>query len=82
MAFSCLRGEDLESVERWLSVEEVAQHLKVSKESIYRWIERGKIPAHKVGRLWRFSQKEVDASVRRGDLAEDNEVNFSSGPKP
>ncbi len=61
----------MDAVEQWLSVEEVAQHLKVSKESIYRWIERGKIPAHRVGRLWRFSAKEVDESVRRGDLAED-----------
>lgn len=61
----------METVERWLSVEEVARHLRVSKESIYRWIERGKIPAHRVGRLWRFSVKEVDECVRRGDLADD-----------
>lgn len=70
----------MESVERWLSVEEVAHHLKVSKESIYRWIERGKIPAHKVGRLWRFSQREVDESVRRGELADDSDGAGESGP--
>lgn len=60
----------MESGDRWLSVEEIAQHLCVSKESIYRWIERKKIPAHRVGRQWRFSSKEVDDSVRRGILAE------------
>lgn len=61
----------MDTMDRWLSVEEIAQHLNVSKESIYRWIERGKIPAHKVGRLWRFTAKEVDESVRRGELSDE-----------
>ena len=34
--------------ERWLSVEEIAGHLGISKETIYRWVEREKIPAHRV----------------------------------
>lgn len=36
--------------ERWLSVEEISIHLGVSRETIYRWAEKRKIPAHKVGR--------------------------------
>ncbi len=52
--------------ERWLSVEEIARHLGVSKESIYRWVESAKIPAHKVGRQWRFQAAEVDAWVVSG----------------
>lgn len=62
-----------DSNDRWLSVEEIARHLGVSKESIYRWLERGKIPAHRVGRQWRFSAKEVDEWVRRGESAEDDQ---------
>ncbi len=62
----------METADRWLSVDEIAQHLGVSRESIYRWIERGKIPGHKSGRLWRFSAHEVDAAVRAGKLAEDS----------
>jgi transposase len=27
-------------VERWLSVEEIAGHLGVSKETVYRWLEK------------------------------------------
>ncbi len=38
-----------QELERWLSVEEIAFHLGVSKESIYRWAENGKMPAHKLG---------------------------------
>lgn len=54
---------------RWLSVEEIASHLGVSKESIYRWAEQGKIPAHKVGRKWKFWVNEVNEWVRNGRAA-------------
>lgn len=30
--------------ERWLSVEEIAEYLSVTKDSIYRWIERRSLP--------------------------------------
>jgi excisionase family DNA binding protein len=56
---------------RWLSVEEIAEHLNVSKESIYRWLDRGKIPAHRVGKLWRFDALEVDEWVKRGEAGEE-----------
>lgn len=46
--------------ERWLSVEEIGAHLGVSKETIYRWLEKKKMPAHRVGRLWKFKASEVD----------------------
>lgn len=52
--------------ERWLSVDEIAEHLGISKVSIYKWVEAGKIPAHKVGRLLRFKVSEIDAWVRDG----------------
>ena len=56
--------------ERWLSVDEIAEHLGVSKESIYRWLERRKMPAHKVGRQWKFQVSEVDQWVKAGEAAE------------
>lgn len=52
--------------ERWLSVEEIAAHLGVSKETVYRWIDRGRIPAHRIGRLWKFKASEVDSWVVSG----------------
>jgi excisionase family DNA binding protein len=60
----------METTERWLSVEEIAQHLGVSKESIYRWLERRKIPAHRVGRQWKFRATEVDGWVFKGHAAD------------
>lgn len=49
---------------RWLSVEEIAHYLGVKKDTIYKWLKAGKIPAHKVGRLWKFKIEEVDHWVR------------------
>jgi len=55
--------------DRWLSVEEIAEHLGVSKESIYRWFERGRIPAHRVGKQWRFQTEEANEWVRHGEAS-------------
>lgn len=52
--------------EPWASVEDVAKHLGVAKDSVYRWIESRHLPAHKIGRLWKFKLSEVDEWVRAG----------------
>ncbi len=52
--------------ERWLSVEEIAAHLGVNRDTIYKWIVRKKMPAHKVGSLWKFLVSEVDQWVKHG----------------
>ena len=52
--------------ERWVDVEEVAAHLGVTKDSIYRWIGRKSFPAHRAGRLFRFKLSEVDQWLRSG----------------
>jgi excisionase family DNA binding protein len=54
------------SAERWASVDEVTAHLGVSRDTIYRWIEAKALPAHRIGRLWKFKLSEVDAWVRAG----------------
>jgi len=60
----------MEMDDRWLSVEEIAEHLGVTKDSVYRWIERRGLPSHKVGKLWKFKKEEVDEWVRSGDARE------------
>lgn len=49
--------------EGWVGIEEVAAHLRVAKESIYRWVDSKGFPAHRVGRLLRFKLSEVDEWV-------------------
>ncbi len=57
------------ATEPWVSVDSVAEHLGVSHDTIYRWIERRSLPAHKIGRLWKFKLSEVDEWVRSGGSA-------------
>jgi excisionase family DNA binding protein len=55
--------------ERWLSVGEIAAHLGVNPDTIYKWIDRKKLPAHKLGRLWKFLASEVDSWIKAGKAA-------------
>jgi excisionase family DNA binding protein len=52
--------------DRWLSVDEIAVYLGISKETVYRWLDRGSIPAHRVGKLWKFKPSEIDGWVKSG----------------
>jgi len=56
--------------ERWVGVENVATHLGVNKSSVYRWIEKKGLPAHRVGKLFRFKLSEVDEWVQSGGAGE------------
>lgn len=58
--------------DRWLSMDEIAAHLGVSEDTIHRWIRMKLMPAHKVGRLWKFDKDEVDAWVRSGKGSSSN----------
>ena len=59
-------GAEPMTTEPWVSVEDVAKHLGVARDSVYRWIENRALPAHKIGRLWKFKLSEVDEWVRAG----------------
>ena len=59
------------SVENWIGIEEASQHLGVTKDTIRNWIKKRDIPAHKVGKLWKFKRSELDAWVKSGRSAID-----------
>jgi excisionase family DNA binding protein len=54
----------VQAAEPWVSVENVAVHLGVAKDSVYRWIDAKGLPAHRIGKLWKFKLSEVDDWVR------------------
>jgi len=56
--------------EPWVSIDDVVAHLKVTKDSVYRWIESRSLPAHKVGRHWRFKLSEIDEWIRCGESSD------------
>lgn len=57
------------SSDRWLSVDDIAAYLGVKRDTIYKWIDRKKLPAHKVGSLWKFRKEEIDQWVTSGDAS-------------
>lgn len=59
------------SAEHWVSVSSVAAHLGVAQDSVYRWIETKRLPAHRIGKLWKFKLSEVDGWVRNGGANDD-----------
>ena len=63
--------------EPWVSVDTVATHLGVAKDTVYRWIESKSLPAHRVGRLWKFKLSQVDAWIEAGGAAEPDDAKES-----
>ncbi|MGD2034467.1 MAG: helix-turn-helix domain-containing protein [Bacteroidales bacterium] len=43
-----------------LTLEEVAKYLKLKPQTIYSWAQKGKIPAAKLGKEWRFRKSVID----------------------
>lgn len=64
-----------------MSVDEIAGYLGVVNASVYRWIERRGLPAHRVGKLWKFKKYEVDEWVRSGGAAEKGRDNRDFMPE-
>ena len=52
--------------DRWLSVDEIAGHPGIKRDTVYKWIRERHMPGHKIGRLWKFDKKEVDEWVKSG----------------
>ena len=57
--------------EAWVGIVEAANHLGVTKDTIRNWIKKTNIPAHKVGKLWKFKLSELDEWVKSGKSAID-----------
>jgi len=43
-----------------LTIDELAQYLKVSKSTLYKLCQDGRVPGQKVGRHWRFRKATID----------------------
>ena len=49
-----------EKADAVMTVPEVSEFLKIGESTIYRLAQDGKLPARKVGGVWRFSRKSLD----------------------
>ena len=55
--------------ENWIGTEEAAQYLDVKVTTLRKWLKGKKIPAHKIGKLWKFKKSELDEWVKSGTSA-------------
>lgn len=44
-----------------MTIEELAEYLKVTRRTIYDWLKHNKIPAVKLVGQWRFRREKIDA---------------------
>ena len=58
--------------DRWLSVDEIAEYLGITRDTIYKWIDKKKMPAHRVGRLWKFKKEQIDSWVEAGGASKNS----------
>ncbi|MBC8263521.1 MAG: helix-turn-helix domain-containing protein [Anaerolineales bacterium] len=56
-----------------LTVREVAEYLKLSRTTIWRWCNEGKLQAFKVGRSWRIHQSELERITQNSRSMDEEE---------
>ena len=47
-----------------IDIDDLAKYLLLKKQTIYNWLHEGKISGIKVGGVWRFDRKEIDAWLK------------------
>jgi excisionase family DNA binding protein len=50
----------MDNNDKIMTLEEVAEYLRVKPQTIYTWAQENKIPAAKIGREWRFRKTVID----------------------
>ena len=49
---------------RLIDIDGLADYLKLKKQTLYNWLNQGKISGIKVGGVWRFDRKDIDNWLR------------------
>ena len=59
-------GNDARDMTPALTTKEAAELLNVNQKTVLRLIQRGQLPARKVGRVWRLSRHALEAWLAEG----------------
>ena len=43
--------------DNWINLEEAANYMGIAKDTVRHWIKKTDIPAHKIGKLWKFKNQ-------------------------
>ena len=61
---------DKNITEKCVNLEDIAEYLSVSKDTVRTWMREGKLPVNKAGKRYKFKVSEVDEWVRKGKIKE------------
>lgn len=56
--------------DRYYSMPEILKYLGISRDTALRWITTKQMPAHKIGKNWKFKLSEIDEWVKSGKAEE------------
>jgi len=56
-------NESLHPAPEMLTVDEIAEYLRVSRATICRWCGTGRLPAFKIGKSWRVQKKDLERYI-------------------
>lgn len=59
--------------DNYIGIDEAARYLGIKTVTLRNWIKKDEsLPAHKIGKLWKFKRSELDAWVQSGKSASIN----------
>lgn len=61
----------MEQFGQLMTIDEVAEYLRVKKRTVYDWVKKDKIPAVKIVGLWRFRKQRIDAWLEEDSQAQE-----------
>lgn len=61
-------------VEKWVNLEDIADYLSVSTDTVRNWIKSGKIPYYRAGKRYKFRISEVDEWLKSGKMEDNNQA--------
>jgi len=62
-----------------MTIDELAEYLRISKSTLYKLAQEGKLPGQKVGKRWRFHREAVDRWVQNDPARGDSRATDTQG---
>ena len=53
-----------------LTIDELSDYLRISRSTLYKLAQEGRVPCQKVGRHWRFRKETIDRWLGQGGANE------------
>ena len=59
---------EVKILDKYLSVEEIAENLSIPTETVRVWIRKGRLKAVKLGRHWRIKEVDLQTFIKEQEV--------------